>query len=179
MNKLKKPIANLMQMKKDTLVLLNLKDNGKHVKENRNEGKKLAVWSRKGKTLITTEEYCDLGNSVAVDMIECPFDDFNAASETKKRNRKSFERTKSYFDTFVTAEVDRKNDSGNAAAKLLPVVGYDDPETLKFYLEHIIESKYKFTGVVYHGFEKNEKTMELRDFDEFKKTVTSINVNCC
>jgi len=79
----------------------------------------------------------------------------------------------------VTAEVDRKNDSGNAAAKLLPVVGYDDPETLKFYLEHIIESKYKFTGVVYHGFEKNEKTMELRDFDEFKKTVTSINVNCC
>ncbi len=175
MNTLKKPIANLIQIKNDTLFLLSVKDSGKSVKENRNEGKKLAVWSKKGKTLITTEDYCQLGSSVSVDMIECPFDDFNTAGETKKRNRKSFDRTKSYFDAFVNAEVDKEN--GFGTGKLLPVVSYDDPDTLKFYLDHINESKSNFEGITYHGFGKNEKTLELSHFDSFKHTVQSINVS--
>lgn len=172
MTSLKKPLDKFMSFtSENNLTLLNLKDSAKLVKDNRNEGKKVAVWSKKGKTLHTTEEYCALANCVSIDLIECPFDDFNLTSETKKRNRKSFDRTKGYFDVCMGAG----NDEDKKMEKILPIVGYDDPETLKFYLQYINESKYTFKGVVYHGFEKNEKTLELHDFNDFKKTITSMN----
>jgi hypothetical protein len=29
---------------------------------------------------------------------------------------------------------------------ILPIIGYDDPETRKFYLDHVVQSEYKFKG---------------------------------
>lgn len=92
----------------DFLTVLTLKDSAKFIKENKNEGKKLAVWSKRGKTLCTTEEYSDLSASLSFDLTECPFDDLESG-ETKKRNRKSFERTKLYADTFFNEEPNKEN----------------------------------------------------------------------
>ncbi len=93
----------------DNLTLLTLKDSARFIKENKNEGKKLAVWSKRGgKTLCTTEEYNNLSASLAFDLTECPFDDLES-SETKKRNQKSFARTKNYADSFFNEEPNKEN----------------------------------------------------------------------
>lgn len=108
MTNLKKPIENWISMKENT-TLLTLKDSAKFIKENRNEAKKVAVWSKRGKVLYTAEEYCSLAKSISVDITECPFDDFNATGESKKRNRKSYDRTKHCLDVCLAQDSDKEN----------------------------------------------------------------------
>jgi hypothetical protein len=60
----------------------------------------------------------------------------------------------------------------------LSLIGFPDLETRKFFIEHLNQSNYKFQGVVYHGFDKKETTMELADFKTFKETVAALNVIC-
>jgi hypothetical protein len=83
---------------KDKLTFLTVQDSSKLIKENRNEGKKIALWSKKGKTLLTVEDFGQLSENVYFDLLECPYDDFSSTIESKKRNRKAYERTKNSVD---------------------------------------------------------------------------------
>lgn len=90
------------------MTLISLKDSAKLIKENRNEGKKIAVWSKKGKTLVTSDDYFNLSRNNQFDIVECPYDDFNNNGESKKRNRKSYERTKNAVDHCFAQDIDKE-----------------------------------------------------------------------
>jgi hypothetical protein len=59
----------------------------------------------------------------------------------------------------------------------MPLIGYEDFETRKFFIDNIIEKKYKFKCLVYLGFEKEKSTLELADLKAFETIVRSLNVN--
>ena len=127
--------------------MLTLHDSAKLIKENRNEAKKFAVWSKKGKTLIKPEEYSELSRAVSFDLTECPYDGFKSL-DSKKGNRKAFDRTKSAIDHCFSEQDQQRQET------ILPVIGYEDHETRKFYLDHIISSQYKFKGKYPHTASK-------------------------
>ena len=58
----------------------------------------------------------------------------------------------------------------------MPLIGYDDYDTRKFYIDHMKESDHSFKMVVYHGFEKEKSTLELTDLQNFETIVRSLNV---
>lgn len=59
----------------------------------------------------------------------------------------------------------------------MPLIGYEDFETRKFFIDNIIEKKYKFKCLVYLGFEKEKSTLELADLKAFETIVRSLNVS--
>ena len=58
----------------------------------------------------------------------------------------------------------------------MPLIGYEEYETRKFYTDHIKELDYNYKMIAFHGFEKEKTTMELADFKNFEIIVKSINV---
>ena len=90
---------------KDHMTYLSIHDSSKESKNGYNEGKKIAVWSKKGKTLVNAELFSDFLNNVKFDLAECLYDNQISLNDTKKQIRKSFERTKQFIDTFFAEEI--------------------------------------------------------------------------
>ena len=84
----------------DKLTYLSVQDSSRPFKDGFNEANKIALWSKNGKTLVTSQMLADFVNDVGFDLIECPYDDHNFPAESKKRNRKAFDRTKHFIDAF-------------------------------------------------------------------------------
>lgn len=94
-----KPFGDFIVMK-DYITFLTIHDNSKFYKNGYNEGKKIAIWSKRGKNLLTSEMFDDFIKNVHFDIVECPYDDCNEPVESKKQIRKAMERTKSFVDWF-------------------------------------------------------------------------------
>lgn len=103
MYKLKKPIAQLISLK-DNLTLLTIQDSSKYVLDHKNEGKKLAIWSKTGKSLLTSDDFKKMFTNLNFDLVECPYDDFNSAIESKKKIRKAYDRTLHFIDEIFKKE---------------------------------------------------------------------------
>ena len=79
--------------------LLTIQDSSKTAADHKNEGKKLAIWSKSGKKLLTSEDFKQIFSKINFDMVECPYDDFNESNEFKKRVRKAYDRTLNFVDS--------------------------------------------------------------------------------
>lgn len=86
---------------------LSLHDSSKPEKTGFNEAKKIALWSKKGKTLVSSEMFENFINNVQFDLVECPYDEQNTMIESKKFIRKMFDRTKHFVDYFYNEENNR------------------------------------------------------------------------
>ena len=81
-----------------------LHDSSKNSPDGFSESKKIALWSRRGKTLVTEETFKELIENLDFDLIECFYDDQNGPIESKKRAKKIFERTENFIETFFSKE---------------------------------------------------------------------------
>lgn len=89
---------------KDFVTYLSIKDSSKVYQDGYSEGKKVALWSKKGKTLVTADLYAECVNNLEFDLIECLYDDQNSKYDSKKTLRKAFERSKTYLELFFSSE---------------------------------------------------------------------------
>ena len=87
-----------MMSMKNNLTFLTVQENCKATREGKSEGNKLAVWSRRGKTLLDNNDYIQIAESCSFDFIECLNDDLNSTKEAKKRIRKAYERNKQFVE---------------------------------------------------------------------------------
>lgn len=78
--------------------MLTVQDSTKLVSDQKNEGKKLALWSKAGKCLLSSDDFKKAFSNINFDLIECPYDDFNSVIESKKRVRKAYDRTINLID---------------------------------------------------------------------------------
>lgn len=101
-----KPFGNFIAMK-DYITYLSIHDNSKIYQTGYNEGKKIAIWSKRGKNLITSEVFEEFIKSVHFDVVECPYDDFNEVVESKKQIKKAIERTKNFVDWFFGEKTEK------------------------------------------------------------------------
>ncbi len=100
---LKMPFSSLIRME-DFYTVLTLHDNSRWVQDGFSEGQKVAVWSKRGKTLISKESFTEFVNTVKFDLIECPYDDHYSKIESKKRLKKALDRTQGFIDTIFATE---------------------------------------------------------------------------
>ena len=94
-----KPFAKFIQMS-DYLTYLTIRDSGRNAPDGYNEGKKLAVWSKRGKSMVTSELFNELVNSLKFDLVECPYDYADSIPDSKKKTRKAYDRTKHFVDLY-------------------------------------------------------------------------------
>ena len=66
------------------------------------EGKRVALWSKRGKSLLATEQFGKFLNQVHFDLVECMYDDQNSAVESRKRIKKMHERTEQFVNLFFS-----------------------------------------------------------------------------
>jgi hypothetical protein len=95
---MKKPLNEFISFK-ENLTMLTIQDSSKNVLESKHEGKKLAIWTKTGKCLLSSDDFKKLFANVNFDLVECPYDDFNLAIESKKRIRKAYDRTLHFIDS--------------------------------------------------------------------------------
>jgi hypothetical protein len=72
--------------------------------EGYSEGKKIALWSRRGKTLLDSEAFADFLKNVDFDLVECLYDDQSSSAESKKRAKKAYDRTLKFVELFFSKE---------------------------------------------------------------------------
>lgn len=101
-----KPFGNFIAMK-DYITFLSLHDNSKIYQSGYNEGKNVAVWSKRGKTLVSSEIFDEFIKNVHFDIVECPYDDIEGPIDSKKQIRKAIERTKNFVDWFFRNELEK------------------------------------------------------------------------
>lgn len=128
----------------DYFTYLPIHDSSKQELTGFNEGKKIAIWSKKGKNLITSDVFAEFVNNIQFDLAECPYDDQNSYIESKKAIRKCYERTKQFVDHLFNEE-QKPIKSTNI---VMPLVGNHALETRKFFVQHLKESNYKFNGFI-------------------------------
>jgi hypothetical protein len=56
----------------------------------------------------------------------------------------------------------------------MPLIAYKDDETRKFFLDHIVTSKYNFKYASIHGLDKTE---EIGAISKYDKILDDINVS--
>lgn len=101
---MKKPLNHLMGTK-SLSTYLTIHDSLSNKKLGYNEAKKIAVWSKKGKTLLGEEEYARFLNESQFDLAECLYDfQISVTFESKKQVRKAYDRTKHFVDTLFAKE---------------------------------------------------------------------------
>ena len=168
---MKKSISSFISFN-DNINLLTIQDSSKLVNDQKNEGKKLALWSKAGKSLLSSDDFKKVFSNLNFDLVECPYDDFNSSIESKKRIRKAYDRTLNLIDAIFDA-----NESSLKSNLIMPLVGYEDSETRRFFFDHIKEMEHKFKFSVFHGFEREKSTLELADLKKFETIATLLNVN--
>jgi hypothetical protein len=104
---MKKPIKKLISMP-DKFVYLTVLDRARPLQEGFNESNKLAIWSKKGKTLLSAETYESLVKSTEFDLVECPFDDYTTHVDSKKRLKKLIDRTSHFVNKLFGEENNSK-----------------------------------------------------------------------
>lgn len=138
--KFKKPLNEFISMP-DYMSYLSIHDSSRENK-GLNEGKKLALWARNGKHLVGLESFVELVNDVKFDMVECLYDDSNSMIESKKGVRKIYDRTKAFVDSIYAEEEPLIKNT----QVMMPLIGNNDWTSRKFFVDHILESNYKFNG---------------------------------
>jgi len=101
---LKMPFSSLIRME-DFYTILTLHDNTRWLQDGFSEGQKVAVWSKRGKTLISKESFTEFVNAVDFDLLECPYDDHCSKIESKKRLKKALDRTQGFVDSIFNTEI--------------------------------------------------------------------------
>jgi hypothetical protein len=72
--------------------------------EGYSEGKKIALWSRRGKTLLDGDGMAEFLKNVDFDLVECLFDDQDSTKESKKRAKKAYERSLKFIEQLFSKE---------------------------------------------------------------------------
>lgn len=164
---LKKPFTKLVDLDNNCSTFLTIKDSAKSLPDGYNEGKKIALWSKKGKTLITSSDYSSLLKSLRFDLAESLYDDQNKEIEAKKQIRKAYDRTKSFIDDFFGESKDTEIES----ELVMPMIGNNDESLRTFYLQFLDESKFKFRMASFQGFEVDKASLEIRDLSKYEKII--------
>jgi hypothetical protein len=166
-----KPFKESMQLR-DSFTYMSMQDTSKQRQGGYSEGLKLAVWSKKGKTLVSTTMYADFVNNVKFDLVECMYDHQIGLNDSKKQAKKAYERIKQLIDVFYKPE-HTPIESTDVA---LPLIGKDNLELAKALTDHVSSSNYAFKSAVYHGMEVNKTTLEVDNLAKFEATIKATNV---
>jgi hypothetical protein len=180
---------------KDYFTYLSLYDSSKPPQSGYNEGKKVALWTKKGKTLVTSELYAEFVNSdLKFDLVECLYDNQFSVGESKKQTKKSFERIKQSVDSFNDSEtklikVHFRNTVYKSVIVLtffyifsknvdmvMPLIAKDNTEVATELISHIKTSNYKYKSLAYYGFEIDKTSLEIKDLSRYDSTIRSLNV---
>jgi hypothetical protein len=168
----KKPFKEFMHLK-GFLTYMSMHDTSKQRQAGYGEGLKLAIWSKKGKILVSSDMYAEFVNTVKFDLVECMYDHQIALNDSKKQIKKAYERIVKLIDIFYEPEAKLIKNTDVA----MPLIGKDNLEIAKQLTEHIAESKYVYKTIVYHGMELNKTSFEVDDLAKFEPTIKAINVN--
>lgn len=193
---IKKSFAKILGLD-NCFTLLTIKDSAKSLPDGYNEGKKIALWSRKGKTLLASSDYNSLLKKLDFDLAESLYDDQNKEIEAKKQIRKAYDRTKLFLGDFFGDAKDPeikvyflKFYSSQTFSKfqkifffyflkselVMPMIGNNDESLRTFYLQFLDESKFKFRLAAFHGFEIDKISLEIRDLKKYEKIIKEAQV---
>jgi hypothetical protein len=78
------------------------------------EGKTIAVLSKRGKFAINTDVYENILTAYGVDCSECAYDGVTPINCSKKRILKSFDRTKYFLEHFFNKDTPKKVITSNS-----------------------------------------------------------------
>ena len=166
----KKPFKETCHLQ-DYFTYLSVHDCAKQPPPGFNEGRKIAIWSKKGKTLVSAESYSEFVNSVKFDLVECLYDNQIGFNDSKKQLKKSFDRIKQFIDDFY----DKENRLVKNTDIVMPLIGKDNLEVAQQLTEHITESNYEYKSVVYYGLELDKTSLQVKDFSLYDSIIKTIN----